>query len=1097
MNYSLNGAGIPISLQSLATDDSRTTAGATYDLFEAYYQTDTYADDLVLKAINISTDNGSSFEGASRIQRSEIVARTLQTMVPFMQIISRLESAISRCKATQSGQQFVDEAAALYAGSIEGKAGGGDSDGSGVMLFALGQEMCAEFDECQGYDDASLNEFILGSFRDMKRSISSKDCVSAESIMNDAISMLPIPMIQGTLSLAIANSQLEARSDNASIASGYIFASAVLPLVKAANATSAAAIHNNMEFNLDVPPVSDGPEAIFEAFRDALPGMGINCQYVGTIAESGLSACEPDPLGAAVNTSTKLGGDLYVSTTNVLDRANIALDVKNMEDALLVGREALATIIYQEGENSPVYDSDGMKTDLRSLAKFSTEANVTMKENPLYQITVYAIRDSNGLYLGEDAGKYADTIVKEALASGSKTSTPIAAEASVALNLWMELANELFQTLVNCKNRVIVDDDGIRSIDEAAAYWIGDGQVKGNAENGHLLYALAEKMGDIFQTNESGQSKVNVNILQLFQQAKLELSATGACSNPVAYQRIRHDVNQIISQMVVVNLQALIDSLLANDRPRVRIYSHAVVPLVAACSPSTFSFLRSKLLDGVYTEAEVSTILDSIRSTFPCFNLVCADVGSHASESTPCSDPDPRLPLTGYNPTTNVLSFAKLDLDLQELDILLQMQAYGPAEDLYSYGKHAIATSAGGSTELSFQQLATDPGRSIVPTFQTFTQYFGADNSYSDTIVRYQFVNGNQMGPDERRVVVLGLAQYMTLYMSVLTALEGAVKSCEAGSDDAAAQWDTAAAWLIGSLEGSKEAGSDEGRLLWALAKQVCGEFHTCSTSVPGSAAVNDRLLLKLYSGRGAVSTKSCQELRKTATDISNLLPIPFIQAALSVATQLNKAKAGPQQQALLAKGYVYSQTILPLIQSVNGDAAKTIASHFDLNGMSTPDEVNQIVSAYTSVLSGMNINCQDVGGSDSIDVCTGTVSSASKAGIALGVLFGLLILGGLVYYWWKRRVRTKEQEALIFKDPTGELNHAAEFMPTQPQLHSHHDDDNDDFEEKKEDTPNDSDRYNMTRTKGDASSNHNKSSRPLAPDDDDLESADERIQVV
>jgi hypothetical protein len=90
-----------------------------------------------------------------------------------MQIVARLYSAISHCDASQSGQQLVDEAAALYTGSIEAKADESDSSGSGKLLFALAQETCEAFNECNGYDDASLNEFILVSLGDMKRMIDS------------------------------------------------------------------------------------------------------------------------------------------------------------------------------------------------------------------------------------------------------------------------------------------------------------------------------------------------------------------------------------------------------------------------------------------------------------------------------------------------------------------------------------------------------------------------------------------------------------------------------------------------------------------------------------------------------------------------------------------------------------------------------------------------------------------------------------------------------------------------------------------------------------------------------------------------------------
>jgi hypothetical protein len=102
-------------------------------------------------------------------------------------------------------------------GSIEGPSTGGNPDLSGKLLYSLGKETCDEFDKCKSYDDAASNGFILVSLRDMKRSIKSGDCSSAETILKDVESMLPVPLIQGTLSLAVQNEKLVAQLINESL----------------------------------------------------------------------------------------------------------------------------------------------------------------------------------------------------------------------------------------------------------------------------------------------------------------------------------------------------------------------------------------------------------------------------------------------------------------------------------------------------------------------------------------------------------------------------------------------------------------------------------------------------------------------------------------------------------------------------------------------------------------------------------------------------------------------------------------------------------------------------------------------------------------
>jgi hypothetical protein len=1034
IDYYMNGRNSldvfenPVSLQSLATDANRTDANETFTLFQGYFKSSNYSDSITMQALLGNESGYGIFASASRLQHAEGVSRSLQTMVPYMQIVAKLRSAIQQCKTTQSGQKSIDQAAALFVGSIEGPALGGDPDGGGRMLFALAKEMCTAFGECADNNDASINEFILVSLSDMKRSIDAKDCVSAATIAEDTLALLPVPLVQATLKFAAANVAQPARSQEPSLAAGYIVANAVLPLVVKANGTSAATIFNNMDFNLNSKPVSDGAAAIFEAFRGALDPMMINCNLIGFLQVAGLdnlSVC--NNVGTInVNTSTDLGTNLYVTTTNVQDLANIALDVKAMSDALSVGREALARIIYEEGANSPIYDASGAKVDLRSLEGFSVNASQIMTLNPLYQIAVFALRDTNGMYLGQDAGRYADTIVQQAMTEGAAVNSPIGAEAAVVLNLWMELVNELFETVNLCKNRKIFEADGIRSMDEAAAYWIGDGQTIGNSVNGHLLYALAEQMGDFFSTVDkaTNQSVANVNILQLFYQAKIELSLTGACAADITAQRLRHIVNKIVTQMLIVNAQALIHFLRVSDRPRVRIYAHAFVPFIVGCSPETFSYLRGKLIDYTYTEMEVDSIVQTIRSMFSCFNIECADVGVHASESNPpCGSLDDNYQLAGYRASTNISDFAKLDLDIAEMDILMKMEAFEAAEDLYTYGKHSTQL-IGDGTGLSLGYLAGSLDRTNVPQFFSFKKYYGEDDKYADTIIRYAMMSNNQLTPDQRRLVATATSQYIILYMAALQSMHQAVDACDAGDQAAGEHWDTAAAWLIGHMEGTTEAGSNDGRLLWALAKSKCDEFGTCSTGAPGSARFNDELVLRLYTGRGSVMTKGCSQLRQVTDQVTALLPIPLIQSAVSTAFLLKHA-SGDQQGQLLALGYVYSQALLPLITNVNSGAAATIASSFDLvGGKSIPHGVPALVSAYSSVLSGMGINCASVGGNNQVDMCTGVVK---RTGLAVGLTFMFLVLiAGAGACFWRRRRRRKAnaENNPVFVESKGTLDH-------------------------------------------------------------------------
>lgn len=196
-------------------------------------------------------------------------------------------------------------------------------------------------------------------------------------------------------------------------------------------------------------------------------------------------------------------------------------------------------------------------------------------------------------------------------------------------------------------------------MDVAVAYWIGDGQIAGDAQNGHLLYALAERFGEEFNIDDGGQSRTNTNILRLFNEAKNEVSLPNACSETkVTYTRLRRITNQLISRMTIPIIQGLISSLRKNDRDRVKIYSHAYLPLVAGCSSSLFDSIKESVLSMTYNIVDVEPLIELIRGSYPCLGLQCSDVGVHATEVTNdvpgCIDSDVISPLAGYKPSSDV-----------------------------------------------------------------------------------------------------------------------------------------------------------------------------------------------------------------------------------------------------------------------------------------------------------------------------------------------------------------------------------------------------------------------------------------------------------
>lgn len=368
----------------------------------------------------------------------------------------------------------------------------------------------------------------------------------------------------------------------------------------------------------------------------------------------------------------------------------------------------------------------------------------------------------------------------------------------------------------------------------------------------------------------------------------------------------------------------------------------------------------------------------------------------------------------------------------------MRMGAYRAAEDLYTNGKHTVSPDSnnqGLTTSLS--SLATTTARSVVPEFDSFVRYFGGDQDYADSIIRDALSN-NKYDLETRRLLVVRNCQYMIMFMTALQNMHEAIGNCEANEtvqDAATAEsWDKAAASIIGFLEGTENGGSNEGELFFALAKKYCDGFGTCSSSSSTngvSAANNDRIVSILYSGRGAVSSRSCSKLKEATTQLKPLLLVPIIQATLS--SSMNLVNGGIRQKALAAgqvEAHIFATIVLPLIEDVNRNAAQTIETNLALTSTPFQDGVQAVFSAFASVYGGLGVNCHLLGSMEGMDACSGSVKMNTKTitGISVGGVVFLLSVCGIVCLVRTKRHKRKKG-APIFIEPAGEMSYTDDLL--------------------------------------------------------------------
>lgn len=353
---------------------------------------------------------------------------------------------------------------------------------------------------------------------------------------------------------------------------------------------------------------------------------------------------------------------------------------------------------------------------------------------------------------------------------------------------------------------------------------------------------------------------------------------------------------------------------------------------------------------------------------------------------------------------------------------MLKMDAIDAAREIYNHGKHVIITAGDKKETLSLRYLATSTKREIVPSFTKFRTYFDTKNYAHDLIesifAQYGLIEASK---DQYVTLIVDALRYQVLYMAAITKAYEAVAGCQSQSQAQAIQarydWDTAAAFIIGSMQRSSNSISTQnemdGYLLWNLGLRQCDKFNKCALT--NFAVNNEDILNVLYVGSFELSIKStepqgsCNDVRNGAAALERFLLVPLIQGTLDAAYLLDDISKTLQDsrvissssisQSIYASGYIYSRAILPYIYHEDSNAAQVISRNlnfqFDMNPMM--DGFDTVFSQVSSAVEKMGL-CNNVGYMVDVKrkVCSGrptssatrmSTTSNSWGSIATGVL--------------------------------------------------------------------------------------------------------------
>jgi len=339
--------------------------------------------------------------------------------------------------------------------------------------------------------------------------------------------------------------------------------------------------------------------------------------------------------------------------------------------------------------------------------------------------------------------------------------------------------------------------------------------------------------------------------------------------------------------------------------------------------------------------------------------------------------------IAGYEPQSDVVQHARIDLDVKDLITALPSAVNGPLSDcsgsncvwsradlaeswgIWHNGQNSAKTgsmrtiagfASGAATKSSNNDEGSDvdyKDNSYISVMNDYWESKGLDKyTWGYQIINASF-NGESIGDlidfstvgDYFRLEVIqkGIV-YLNVYPYVIWEMQDAINDCNTGNitrnGDSVHAWDEAVAFYTGSLEGVSQGGNngldgcDDGdcELQFMLADKRCQNFGTCTADYDmndrlGYSKVNYDIFSLFTIGRdqilGAVHTAECPDTGDLMDEIAGMMLIPFIQGVQRYLykTQIPDIPSAKEAGELFA----FASAVLPFIHKANPEAAEML----------------------------------------------------------------------------------------------------------------------------------------------------------------------------
>jgi hypothetical protein len=601
----------------------------------------------------------------------------------------------------------------------------------------------------------------------------------------------------------------------------------------------------------------------------------------------------------------------------------------------------------------------------------------------------------------------ADVAQDDAPAPWNESKCKKASTAAVWHVLFMQANYELWGGMVDCSisgdpnfnNEAAGIGDHNAKADEFIAYWVGSLNDSLSSKDGYSPFSATNEVGEYFNTLQfGGLAYANKNILMGYESLSALLSDDRSCDEDTVQSTLDSMWiinNQITPYMMVPLIQNLIRAMIQEDQAMIDVYAHMVVPQMSQCRHSQHKYLKEHLIDLEYDHRKLHSLIKVLQDSYGCFGLTCEDIGrpkEHTNDSLLwCSSADYEKPnLAGYPATTDVREESQMDLDVHQMNILMSFDNdhyWDMAKRIYLSGKNSKAAKFYDDTDddsfLSIElntlhSLARSNKRQGTLFYDEMLNY-NLDNPYYADMLIVDIFNKDSMYDSETKVVRKAIISdtiiTQIMYPHILAEMQDAVGHCVNGNkfdyQKVTLAWDHVAAYIIGSLEGSKRGGSgdfSDGNFLLSLANKRGIEFNRLNED--GYAVVNNALENLLLSGKGQIVHLNCHNLERTSQMIAHILLIPMIQSVVKYALS-NQFLAYSSDDVTIFQGEVFAKFLIPIYAKFSRKSANTLQHNMIRNhDVLVADGPQAVADAYLAIADDIGVQCEYIGKSYEVDAC-------------------------------------------------------------------------------------------------------------------------------